>query len=809
MISHAAGQTTINVTADPAATIDANQVSGSPVTVNVSVATTSSSGDGLTKTDGGDLTVNFTGTGAINAADIGINLSSGIGDFTITSGSSADPVITSGSDGLLIAGLSGDFSNAASIASSSDDAIRFSSSVGGSITNTGNLTTGSSFGDHGISILGSVGNGFTNSGQIGTSGQRSGGSGIYIVAGTISGDFVNDIGGDIFSKAQGIALFSAYANNNFTNHANIDAQSLDAILLSNTDVDGSFTNTGDLMASLDGININGGTVGEGFTNSGQIGTASQRVGQTGISITGNVSGDFLNDTVNDTGGDIYSSDQGILLSSNLFGDFTNNAFINSRDDIAIEIKKTTWGAFLNTGTVQGDTLGVKLGGLGETFTNSGSITGSKDDGIEITVTGIRTFENQAGGTITGSSRSVEIIGAGTNFTNAGTLNGDVVLGAASSGGDAGNVQNTVTLDSSGVINGMLDVGIHTDTTVTLTGADDALLSTEVTGGIYSGSNTNTLDGSLIKDGTGTWTIDQDLTVGQGTTIQSGTLQVGNGGTTGSITGDVVNEGTLAFNRSDNSTFSGNISGTGSVNKTGSGDLTFSGTNSYSGDTVVSAGRLVINNADALGSGNILIDGGALDTGGQTLDNAVSFGAAGGSIQGTGIINADLALNDTSQVLAPGNSPGIQSLGVDQTWSAFTYEWETNDWLGTVAGDDYDQIQIDGELTLTGTTTGSYLLDILSLTAADTSGDVPNFLEQDQSWLILTTTTGITGFDAAFWDLDTSGFTSDPSSQGAFTLSQEGNNLKLDYTAVPEPSTILLLGLAGSCLLLRRRIRFRH
>ncbi|MEM6601774.1 MAG: autotransporter-associated beta strand repeat-containing protein [Verrucomicrobiota bacterium] len=769
------------------------------------MATTSPSGDGLTKTDGGDLTVNFTGTGAIDAADIGINLSSGIGDFTITSGSSADPVITSGNDGLLIAGLSGDFSNAASIASSSDDAIRFSSSVGGSITNTGNLTTGSSFGDHGISLLGSVGNGFTNSGQIGTSDQRSGGSGIYIVAGTISGDFVNDTGGDIFSKAQGIALFSAHANNNFTNHANIDAQNFDAILLNNTDVDGSFTNTGDLMASLDGINISGGTVGDGFTNSGQIGTASQRVGQTGISITGNVSGDFINDTGGDnTGGDIYSSDQGILLSSNLFGDFTNNASIDSRDDIGIEIKKTTWGAFLNTGNVQGDTLGVKLGGLGETFTNSGSITGSNDDGVEITMTGIRTFENQAGGTITGSSRSVEIIGAGTNFTNAGTLNGDVVLGASTSGGDAGNVQNTVTLDSSGVINGMLDVGTHTDTTVTLTGTDDALLSTEVTGGITSGTTANTINGSLIKDGTGSWTIDQDLTVGQGTTIQSGTLQFGAGGTTGSITGDVVNDGTLAFNRSDHSIFSGNISGTGSVNKTGSGDLTFNGTNSYSGDTVVSAGRLVIGNTGALGSGNILIDGGALDTGGQTLDNAVNFGAAGGSIQGAGTINADLALNDTSQVLAPGNSPGIQNLGVDQAWSAFTYEWEIDNWLGTVAGDDYDQIQIDGELTLTGTATGSYLLDILSLTAADTTGDVPNFLEQDQSWLVLTTTTGILGFDAAFWTLDTSGFSSDPASQGTFTLSQNGNNLQLDYEAIPEPSTVLLLLLAGSLLFVLRR-----
>ena len=60
----------------------------------------------------------------------------------------------------------------------------------------------------------------------------------------------------------------------------------------------------------------------------------------------------------------------------------------------------------------------------------------------------------------------------------------------------------------------------------------------------------------------------------GTTIGS-TLQVGNGGTTGSIAGDVVFQGgSLIFNRSNNTTFGGDISGFGQLQQIGGGTLTF-------------------------------------------------------------------------------------------------------------------------------------------------------------------------------------------------------------------------------------------
>ncbi len=120
-------------------------------------------------------------------------------------------------------------------------------------------------------------------------------------------------------------------------------------------------------------------------------------------------------------------------------------------------------------------------------------------------------------------------------------------------------------------------------------------------------------GSLIKAGSGTLTLSANNTYTGGTTISAGTLQVGAGGTSGSIAGNVIDNGIFVFNRSDNLTFSGVISGTGSLTKTGSGSLVLTGTNTYSGNTTVTAGALVAGDAAVapyvLASGNASVDEG--------------------------------------------------------------------------------------------------------------------------------------------------------------------------------------------------------
>lgn len=125
---------------------------------------------------------------------------------------------------------------------------------------------------------------------------------------------------------------------------------------------------------------------------------------------------------------------------------------------------------------------------------------------------------------------------------------------------------------------------------------------------------------LIKYGSGTLAITGDATFTGGSTINGGTMLIGNGGTTGSVQGNVAfcsNAGdplcdastnkVLAFNRSNDLTFAGTISGPGQLLQQGGGALILTANNSYSGGTTISSGILQLGNGGTSGSvsGNIV------------------------------------------------------------------------------------------------------------------------------------------------------------------------------------------------------------
>ena len=114
-------------------------------------------------------------------------------------------------------------------------------------------------------------------------------------------------------------------------------------------------------------------------------------------------------------------------------------------------------------------------------------------------------------------------------------------------------------------------------------------------------------------------------------ILHGTLQIGNGGTSGSIMGDVANNGTLAFNRSDNVTFGGTVSGSGMLVQLGSGILTLTADNTYSGNTIVAAGSLEVGNGGTSGS----IAGDVMNSGSLAFNRADTL-VYGGAVSGNGV-----------------------------------------------------------------------------------------------------------------------------------------------------------------------------
>ncbi len=249
------------------------------------------------------------------------------------------------------------------------------------------------------------------------------------------------------------------------------------------------------------------------------------------------------------------------------------------------------------------------------------------------------------GTAPGTPTSVSVNGAKTV--------GGIIFDNVNSYTVTGTATDVITLDN-GIASGAVAVnsGSHTLNaplallkSLTITAADTASLTI---GGEISGTGKAL---SIVGTGTGKVILAGANSYSGGTTISSGTLELGNGSTTGSIVGDVVDNGVFAFNRSDDLTFSGAVSGSGSVVKNGANILTLSGTNGYTAGTTVNSGTLVAATGANLGSGTITLNGGNLRATGN-ITRALAVGASGGTLTvDTGVTFSTAALTGTAATLA--------------------------------------------------------------------------------------------------------------------------------------------------------------
>lgn len=335
----------------------------------------------------------------------------------------------------------------------------------------------------------------------------------------------------------------------------------------------------------------------------------------------------------------------------------------------------------------------------------------------------------------GDSSSLTISGNDIVFSHSNTL---VFLG--------GNVTQTVTLASNLTGSGGLRIDSAAgDLTVVLSG-------------------TNTLNSAISVSGGDTLSISSDANLGAGTiTISTGTLRV-TGATT--IDNQIRLINTETIDTGADVTISSVVSDTGggSLTKTGTGTLTLSGTNTYAGTTTVSAGTLSISGDGNLGTGALTLNGGNLTvTGATTIDNAIALGSSAtvtnsaavtlsGGITGAnnltkagtgtltlsntngytgttavtaGTLSVNGALTGTTTVsvasgatlagsgnisgavtvasggsLTPGNSAGKLSTGNLTLASGSSATFEVG---GTIAGTDYDQIDVSGTVNITGST----------------------------------------------------------------------------------------------------------
>lgn len=255
------------------------------------------------------------------------------------------------------------------------------------------------------------------------------------------------------------------------------------------------------------------------------------------------------------------------------------------------------------------------------------------------------------------------------------------------------------------------------------------------------ANRLTGNGGLTKTDLGTLVLTGNNSYTGGTTIGGGTLLIGNGGTSGSIVGNVDNAGTLGFDRSDDVTFDGIVSGTGALEQYGSGTVTLTGANTYTGETGIADGTIALSGGGSVASSShVYLEFGTFD-----ISGASGGGASIRALQGIGTVelgantltltNADgstfygaitgsgaLHLANGTAVLASENTytggtiidaGGILAVGDGTTYGSITGDILDNGGLGfnrsdavtfagDISGNGLVAVLGTGALTLTGT-----------------------------------------------------------------------------------------------------------
>ncbi len=353
---------------------------------------------------------------------------------------------------------------------------------------------------------------------------------------------------------------------------------------------------------------------------------------------------------------------------------------------------------------------VDLGGFAQTINNVALAGGAiKDGSLTGAIASTGGTVNGVGGsaTLTTTSGTTTLLGANT-YTGATTVNGGTLLGGAA---NAFSAASATTINTGGTV----DLGGFNQTVTSLagagaatnSGANNAVLTNQGASSTFAGAITDgaTHTTGLTQAGPGTLTLTGTNTYSGGTTISAGTLQIGNGGTTGSIIDNVLDNSALAFDRSDNVTFGGVVSGTGSVTQLGAGTLTLTGTNTYAGGTTISAGTLQIGGAGSLGAGNYA---GAITDNGTFEYSSSANQTLSGVISGTGTLSKDTSA--TSTLLLTGTntysggttiSAGTLQIGNGGTTGSIVGNVLDN---GALAFDRFDNVTFGGGVSGTGSLT---------------------------------------------------------------------------------------------------------
>lgn len=454
----------------------------------------------------------------------------------------------------------------------------------------------------------------------------------------------------------------------------------------------------------------------------------------------------------------------------------------------------------------------------------------------------------------GSSGTVNIGGGGA----AGTIMAASIYGRAGNAAVVFN-HNSTAYAFAPQLTGTLAVSHIGPGTTILSAVNSYVGTTTITGGVLQFAKTT----ALYNGNTASWTP-ANLTTGSGAT-----LAVNVGGTgeftashldtlkaIGTATGGFRAGAFLGIDTTNASggtfTYSSTISNPNAgqnalgISKNGLGTLVLSGSNSFTGGVQSRAGTLRAGHEKAFGTGAVTLSGGTLDLNGLAIANqiintgglltnaagyvgaqAIAAGVAlsgtiggavnvisGGELKGNTSFTGSVTVSNGG-VHSPGNSPGTQTFSGGLTYAAgSSLTWELAANTDSGYGTNFDALYVTaGNLSIESNA-------ILNLALNGTGSVVDwsnDFWKTSRIWTIVAfsgpgESSGLfsLGGSENSW-LDSLGISLATANttygrQGStFSVARSGQDVVLTYTAVPEPSTMMLAGIAAcvGCLAYRR------
>jgi hypothetical protein len=302
-------------------------------------------------------------------------------------------------------------------------------------------------------------------------------------------------------------------------------------------------------------------------------------------------------------------------------------------------------------------------------------------------------------------------------------------------------------------------------------------------------------------------------------------------------GNTINLGTsaiLTLNLVSDPDYHGQIVGmpaSGIVLESGTLNLIGSNTSFNGTVTVQTNAELIASNNSALGLGPVTVqaNGTLIANTGVTLSNALTF-TDGGTLAGFGTFSPGAAISiQNGSFLIPGSAtltgetgpPSIPVQGTLAFGASTPLTFGTGGILkfslvdaNGAAGAGYSTVNANGGLNITATSGSPFDIQIYSFAPGTTAINATNAMNfstsAGYSWTLVSSPTAITGFNANDFTFDTSNFFNGVGA-GGFYVTDTGNDLVLNFSPVPEPSTWVLLGCGAATvgvLSWRRRKRFQ-